>query len=438
MQNMQHRYPGMGMPSMQNMQNMQNRYPGEGERGGERERDQTRESRTVRGGDAGGYRRDNQGQKVNGPSRRNVEINKQITVCQDSRDLCALIDAHAAEFNNVNVVSAFRKLLQSRREGLHSGVVERALQVLEAAALRTIGAFDAQSVANILHIIAKTRYSPRDQSLVPQLEGRTETLAGTFNAQEVANTLWAYATMGREPGAGVMRGLEGRAEALAGTFNAQNVANSLWAACVFSLLCASDAEFPWVDTVMQRLVSLDKSACFNSAELCQLHQFFLSCSVETRLVVEAIKDMQALKDTCRVAFEGAQTNPSASQQQVSETLRHMGLSVEDEVRCPKSGYSIDMIVHGSTLEIGGERSIRGGLWAVEFDGPSHFLASGAPTGATLLKRWHLHVLGHALVSVPCWEWDRCKGACEREQYLRDKLEAKPRHERERERERDVY
>jgi hypothetical protein len=286
--------------------------------------------------------------------------------------------------------------------------------------------------------MAKSRYRPWDRTLVPELEGRAEALAGTFKAQEVANTLWAYATMGREPGAGVMRGLEGRAEALAGTFNAQNVANTLWAACVFSLLCASDAEFRWVDTVVQRLVSLDKSACLNSVQMCQLHQFFLSCSVETRLVVEAIKDMQALKDTCRVAFEGAQTNPSASQQQVSETLRHMGLSVEDEVRCPKSGYSIDMIVHGSTLEIGGERSIRGGLWAVEFDGPSHFLASGAPTGATLLKRWHLHVLGHALVSVPCWEWDRCKGACEREQYLRDKLEAKPRHERERERERDVY
>ena len=56
------------------------------------------------------------------------------------------------------------------------------------------------------------------------LEGRAEALAGTFNAQDVANTLWAYATMGREPGAGLMRVLEGRAEALAGTFNAQNVA----------------------------------------------------------------------------------------------------------------------------------------------------------------------------------------------------------------------
>jgi hypothetical protein len=31
--------------------------------------------------------------KINGPSKRNVEINKQITVCQDSRDLCSLIDA---------------------------------------------------------------------------------------------------------------------------------------------------------------------------------------------------------------------------------------------------------------------------------------------------------------------------------------------------------
>ena len=45
----------------------------------------------------------------------------------------------------------------------------------------------------------------------------------------MANTLWAYATMGREPGAGVTRELEGRAEALAGTFNAQGVANTLWA-----------------------------------------------------------------------------------------------------------------------------------------------------------------------------------------------------------------
>jgi hypothetical protein len=62
-----------------------------------------------------------------------------------------------------------------------------------------------------------------NQALVPNLEGRSKALADTFKSQDVANTLWAYATMGREPV------LEGRAEALAGTFNAQDVANTLWA-----------------------------------------------------------------------------------------------------------------------------------------------------------------------------------------------------------------
>jgi hypothetical protein len=65
---------------------------------------------------------------------------------------------------------------------------------------------------------------------------------------------------------------------------------------------------------------------------------------------------------------GTKTAPSrtssATQQQVSETLCHMGLSVEDEVRCPKSGYSIDMLLHDSTLGIGGESSSSASTWAV--------------------------------------------------------------------------
>jgi hypothetical protein len=136
--------------------------------------------------------------------------------------------------------------------------------------------------------------------------------------------------------------------------------------------------------MVQRLVSLDTTACFNTANLCQVHEFFVWCSVETR--------------------------------------RDMGLSVVDNVRCPKSRYSIDILVHahGNALETGGKRS-SGRVWAVDFAGHSHFLASGAPKGATLLKRRHLELPGHALVSVPYWEWDGCKGAGEREEYLNSKL-----------------
>ena len=121
------------------------------------------------------------------------------------------IEARAAEFNHE---TAFRKLLQNWRDGVPR-VVERALLALEEATLRTINVFGAQGLANTLHTMAKTHYRPRDPSLVPALEVRAEALAGTFNAQDVANTLWAYATMGREPGAGLMRVLEGRAVALA-------------------------------------------------------------------------------------------------------------------------------------------------------------------------------------------------------------------------------
>jgi hypothetical protein len=40
---------------------------------------------------------------------------------------------------------------------------------------------------------------------------------------------------------------------------------------------------------------------------------------------------------------------------VFKILRDMRLSMEDEVRCPKSGYSIDMLVHDKTLGVGDGR-----------------------------------------------------------------------------------
>ena len=57
-------------------------------------------------------------------------------------------------------------------------------------------------------------------------------------------------------------------------------------------------------------------------------------------------------------------------------------------------------------------------------GPSHFLACGSTTGATLLKHRHLRQLGYALVVVPYWEWDQVRGdeAAEVE-YLRGKLDS---------------
>ena len=95
------------------------------------------------------------------------------------------------------------------------------------------GTFKSQEVANTLWAYATMRREP-GTGMMRALEGRAEALAGTFKAQQVAITLWAYATMGQEPGAGLMRELEGREEALSGTFNAQDVANTMWRWPVYS------------------------------------------------------------------------------------------------------------------------------------------------------------------------------------------------------------
>ena len=157
------------------------------------------------------------------------------------------------------------------------------MRVLEGRAEALAGRFNAQNVANTLWAYATMGRAP-GAGLMRELEGRAEALAGLFKAQDVANTLWAYATMGRAPGAGLMRELGGRAEALAGTFNAQNVANTLWAyattACLFSIFPDHHEGSRWVQTVARRLVALDKPGCLNTAELCQLHQFFVHAVVE--------------------------------------------------------------------------------------------------------------------------------------------------------------
>jgi hypothetical protein len=134
--------------------------------------------------------------------------------------------------------------------------------------------------------------------------------------------------------------------------------------------------------------------------------------------VQTLKEK--LGSSCQTAFIRVTVHPSASQEQVSDTLRGMGLSVEDEFRCPKSDYSIDMQVHDMRVNTKSSTGAAAGR-VVEFDGPSHFLMCRLPVGGTLMKWRHLELLGYTVVSLPFWEWNQLTESDERKEYLRDKL-----------------
>ena len=118
------------------------------------------------------------------PSMRNNEINQQIMAAQPHQ-LCTLIAARKAEFDHVHMATAFRKLLQSRRDGVPHRVVERALQALEESALEKIEDFQSKQLATTLHAMAKDRYHPSNPRVLEALEQQAAATASTFNAQEV-------------------------------------------------------------------------------------------------------------------------------------------------------------------------------------------------------------------------------------------------------------
>ena len=115
-----------------------------------------------------------------GSARHCISFNKQIIQSGATSEVCSLIDQHVAEFNHVNVSTAFRKLLQAPRAGMPRGVVEHSLETLEQRALQTMEDFGPQAIANTLHMTAKKRYRPKNAALLPALEGRLRAVAVTW------------------------------------------------------------------------------------------------------------------------------------------------------------------------------------------------------------------------------------------------------------------
>jgi hypothetical protein len=144
------------------------------------------------------------------------------------------------------------------------GGLEGVLEALVSHAMRLAASFNAQDVANTIWALAKLTTDNGSGAAVldaaaidggldgvlAALVSQVSRLAASFNAQNVANTIWALAKLTTDNGSGaavldaaaidgglddVLEALVSHATRLAASFNAQGVANTIWALTFVSL-----------------------------------------------------------------------------------------------------------------------------------------------------------------------------------------------------------
>ena len=234
--------------------------------------------------------------------------------------------------------------------------------------------------------------------------------------QGLANLAWSYASLARCDES-LFLPLGDEVASRLRSCNAQELANTAWAFAVSDVrshtLFGSNSDF----------IAVCSEVDWNNKQLCQLHQWSLwreEVMATSRLAAKdgASKEgrsgsanssfadcederigcdwpglPESLQHRAKLAFSSSKLCPSRMQTTVRYALESLGLSVAEEVRNAE-GYSLDLAVEWGGVRVG-----------VEVDGPSHFLGDGRPTGSTMLKRRQLRRFGWCIVAVPYFDWE---------------------------------
>ena len=177
------------------------------------------------------------------------QLSFNIKECKNSEDFLQLLLQHGGNFNHINIVAAWIKF-RSMPRGADGGARIDQILLLQALTESHVPEMDGRAVANILHGIAKTKaeviaagansfrqhhselqhfQSIVWRKLIQKLTAQATSVSESSGPVGVAITLWALATIGVRPEAGLLRAMQGRATAVAGEFKPQDLANLVWA-----------------------------------------------------------------------------------------------------------------------------------------------------------------------------------------------------------------
>jgi hypothetical protein len=241
------------------------------------------------------------------------------------------------------------------------------------------------------------------------LETGVMRVAPSMKAQNVANTLWALATLGWQASEGSMRSvMEGAVLRETSGMNTQAMANTLWAAATLGWQASVElaACFEHAVSTLSRdndvvpLSTLVLSQLFQAHAASQLFGLGGLVALPLPILQAAVV---AYRDNKR------KSTVLSAQREVGESLQRLGVAHALEHITADGLFSIDLAIVDLRI-------------ALEFDGPAQFTTNTLePLGHTRLRDRLLSATGWQVVSIPFFEWAELHRAEQKDAYIEERL-----------------
>ncbi|KAF5742801.1 hypothetical protein HS088_TW09G00861 [Tripterygium wilfordii] len=304
-------------------------------------------------------------------------------------------------------------------------------------ALAKVGEFNSQNVANISGAFASMRHAAPD--LFSGLSKRASDIIQTFKEQELAQLLWAFASL-YEPADPLLESLDNafkdtnqlrcRLKGERSNFNEessvevyQDIApGEPFSSPVLSFDRDQLGNIAWSYAVLGQLDRAFFShvwktmSSFEEQRISEQYREDIMFASQAHLVNRCLKleyphlqlSLRADLDE-RIARAGKtkrfnKKTTSSFQKEVARLLVSTGLEWVREYVV--DGYSLDAVLVDKKV-------------ALEIDGPTHFSRNtGVPLGHTMLKRRYISAAGWKVVSLSYLAWEELQGGFEQLEYLR--------------------
>ena len=155
------------------------------------------------------------------------QLTGEIRDCREAGELARILQEQRAVLNHIHVGAAWVCLVRMGG-GRGGGDVKEVVEELQDRTRDVLSQMGGREITNVMHSMAKLHTSrwldaKMDRGLLDAMQRRATATAGEFIPQNVANVLWALATMGERADRGLLEAMQRRATATAGGVTPQGV-----------------------------------------------------------------------------------------------------------------------------------------------------------------------------------------------------------------------